>query len=161
MLHVYSNQKGKNANLKKINVLSYGINKYTTDTDVIQGPHAEHDALLHLKYNCHKNKKRKERINICVVRFSKTGKMQNSKPCHKCIEIMTTLPEKIGYKIDDIYYSSDECIVLTTLKELQEEKEHHYSRLSRVYSSSLSPPSPSPPSCPNPSPIPKSLLRIQ
>ena len=67
---------------------------------------------------------------------------------------MTTLPEKIGYKIDDIYYSSDERIVLTTLKELQEEKEHHYSRLSRVYSPPSSP-------SPNPSPSPVSLLRIQ
>jgi len=145
MLHACLNQKGKNANLKKINVLSYGINKYTSDADLVQGPHAEHDAILKLKNhkNTHaymrnrnrqnKNDKRREAVNILVVRFSKTGKIQNSKPCHNCIQMMMTQPEKMGYKIEDVYYSNnDETITQTSLKELNDEEEHHYTRLSRV-----------------------------
>ena len=93
------------------------------------GIHAEHNALLKLKQSINKN--RLEPINLLVVRFSKTNKIQSSKPCSNCIQIMDTMPEKKGYKIQNIYYSnSDGDIVKTNLTTLKNE-EQHYSRYYR------------------------------
>jgi cytidine deaminase len=93
------------------------------------GVHAEHNALLKLKPS--KNKKRLESINLLVVRFSKTNKLQSSKPCNNCIKIMESIPEKKGYKIQTIYYSnSDGNIVKTNLANLKNE-DQHYSRYYR------------------------------
>jgi cytidine deaminase len=93
------------------------------------GIHAEHNALSKLKPI--KIKKNLETINLLVVRFSKTNKLQSSKPCSNCIKIMNTIPEKKGYKIQNIYYSnSDGNIVKTNLTNLLNE-EQHYSRYYR------------------------------
>lgn len=93
------------------------------------GIHAEHNALLKLKQS--KNKKRLELVNLLVVRFSKTNKLQSSKPCNNCIKIMESIPEKKGYKIQNIYYSnSDGNIVKTNLANLKNE-DQHYSRYYR------------------------------
>ena len=95
------------------------------------GIHAEHNALLKLQQS--KNTKRLEPINLLVVRFSKTTKLQSSKPCSNCIKIMNNIPEKKGYKIQNIYYSnSDGIIVKTNLTNLKNE-EQHYSRYYRNY----------------------------
>jgi cytidine deaminase len=100
------------------------------DTEGLEpGIHAEHNALLKLKQSI--NKKRLEPVNLLVVRFSKTNKIQSSKPCSNCIQIMDTMPEKKGYKIQNIYYSnSDGDIVKTNLTTLKNE-EQHYSRYYR------------------------------
>jgi hypothetical protein len=100
------------------------------DSDGLEpGIHAEHNALLKLKPSI--NKKRLEPVNLLVVRFSKTTKIQSSKPCSNCIRIMDTMPEKKGYKIQNIYYSdSDGSIVKTNLTTLKNE-EQHYSRYYR------------------------------
>lgn len=93
------------------------------------GIHAEQNALLKLKPI--KIKKKLESINLLVVRFSKTSKIQSSKPCNNCIKIMREIPEKKGYKIQHIYYSdSDGSIVKTNLSSLMNE-EQHYSRFYR------------------------------
>lgn len=138
ILRVYSKPKGKTANLNKINVLSFGINKYTGCEDINEGTHAEHDALLALNKktvntqwkNVHDKKNRKIEIHLLVVRFSKLGRLQNSKPCHHCILRMKTLPETMGYKLKYIYYSTqNETIAKTSLRELFDEEDHHYTRL--------------------------------
>jgi cytidine deaminase len=100
------------------------------DSDGLEpGVHAEHNALLKLKPI--KIKKKLETINLLVVRFSKTSKIQSSKPCNNCIKIMSEIPEKKGYKIQNIYYSdSDGNIVKTNLSNLMNE-EQHYSRFYR------------------------------
>jgi len=100
------------------------------DSEGIQpGIHAEHNALLKLKPT--KNKKRLEPVNLLVVRFSKTNKLQSSKPCSNCIQILESMPERKGYKIQNIYYSnSDGNIVKTNLTSLQND-EQHYSRYYR------------------------------
>jgi cytidine deaminase len=93
------------------------------------GVHAEHNALLKLKSS--QNKKRLDPVNLLVVRFSKTNKLQSSKPCNNCIKIMESIPEKKGYKIQNIYYSnSDGNIVKTNLVNLKND-EQHYSRYYR------------------------------
>ena len=95
------------------------------------GVHAEHNALTKLKPI--KIKKNLETINLLVVRFSKTNKLQSSKPCSNCIKILNTIPEKKGYKIQNIYYSnSDGNIVKTNLTNLLNE-EQHYSRYYRKF----------------------------
>lgn len=121
--------KGKNAISKKANILSYGFNSMGDVNGKTPGIHAEHDAINRLKplYR----KKNLQNINILVIRLSKNNKLQNSKPCANCIENMRILPEKKGYKIKNIYYSSDNGdIIKTSLKNLENEN-LHYSRFFR------------------------------
>ena len=93
------------------------------------GIHAEQNALLKLKPI--KIKKKLELIDLLVVRFSKTTKIQSSKPCNNCIKIMNDIPCKKGYKIQNIYYSdSDGNIIKTNLSNLMN-AEQHYSRYYR------------------------------
>ena len=85
--------------------------------------HAECDALSKLMPL--KNKKRLENINLLVVRLSSKNKIQSSKPCVNCIEAMKIMPERKGYKIENIYYSdADGNIIKTNLKTLDAEEKH-------------------------------------
>lgn len=87
------------------------------------GIHAEYEAIKKL-IPLRKTKKL-ESVNLLVIRLSGKNKLQSSKPCSNCIDTMKTLPEKKGYKIQNIYYSdSNENIVKTTLKNLDNEEKH-------------------------------------
>ncbi len=87
------------------------------------GIHAEQDAINKLRPL--KRKHHLQSINLLVIRLSKSNKLQSSKPCGNCIEIMKTLPEKKGYKIKHIYYSNDNGeIVKSNLKTLENEEQH-------------------------------------
>ena len=121
--------KGKNADLKKINILSFGFNMDGDSFRNDSGIHAEHDAIIGLKSL--RKKKHLQNINMLVVRISKNNKLQNSKPCANCIETMKHLPEKKGYHIRNVYYSDENGkIVKSTLKQLESE-EMHYTRFFR------------------------------
>lgn len=100
------------------------------DTDGLKpGIHAEYDSIR--KLIPLKRRKRLENINILVIRLSGKNKLQSSKPCINCINMMKTLPEKLGYKIQYVYYSNENGeIVKSNLKNLEEE-EPHYSRYYR------------------------------
>lgn len=127
--HAAAFYKGKNGILKKGNILSYGFNMMGDSKGVEPGIHAEHDAINKLKPL--ERKKHLQSINILVIRLSKYNKIQNSKPCANCIEIMKTLPEKKGYRIRHIYYSNEHGeIIKSTLSNLEKE-ELHYSRFFR------------------------------
>jgi len=90
------------------------------------GMHAEHDAIRKLLPL--RGKKRLENINILVIRLSTKNKLQSSKPCINCINMMKVLPVKLGYKIQNVFYSDGEGnIIKTTLNNLDEE-DKHYSR---------------------------------
>jgi len=118
-----------NGDLKKARILSFGVNQMGDSAGKNPGIHAECDALTKLMPL--KNKKRLEPINLLVVRFSPKNKIQSSKPCYNCIETMKNYPKKIGYKIENIYYSdSDGNIIKTNLKILDTE-EKHYSKYFR------------------------------
>jgi len=96
------------------------------DDGNVPGIHAEEDALSKLKPL--KIRKRLERINLLVIRVSKKNKLQSSKPCGNCIEIMKKIPHKKGYKLDNIYYSDGEGnIVRTDLTTLECEDKHYSS----------------------------------
>lgn len=87
------------------------------------GIHAEYDVIK--KLIPLRRTKKLESINLLVIRLSGKNKLQSSKPCSNCIDIMKTLPEKKGYKIQNIYYSDcDGNIVKTTLKNLDNEEKH-------------------------------------
>jgi len=120
--------KGK-GNLKKARVLSFGVNQLGDTDGNTPGIHAECDAIS--KLIPLKPKKKLENINLLVIRLSTKNKIQCSKPCYNCIETMKNLPPKIGYKINNIYYSdSTGNIIKTTIKALEKE-EKHYSQYSR------------------------------
>lgn len=127
MQHVF--YKANKSVLKKANILSFGFNRMGDINGNDPGVHAEHDAINKLKPI--ERKKKLESINLLVIRFSKNNKIQNSKPCAKCIQTMKILPEKKGYKIKNIYYSNDNGeIVKSSLNNLEKE-DLHYSRYYR------------------------------
>lgn len=127
MLRVYF--KGKIATSNKVKILAYGTNYVGNEKDEDPGLHAEHDVLgklAPLKY-----KRRPENINLLVVRLSKKNKIQSSKPCHNCIYLMKIIPEKKGYKLQNIYYSDGEGNLVKTTLDILEKEDHHYSRFYR------------------------------
>ena len=127
MLRVF--YKGKNGILKKVNVLSFGFNRIGDVDGNVAGIHAEHDAINKLKPL--NRRKHLQNINLLVIRISKNNLLHSSKPCANCIEIMKTLPQKKGYRIDKIYYSDENGnIVKSSLKKLENE-ELHFSRFYR------------------------------
>jgi cytidine deaminase len=115
--------KGK-GDLKKVRILSFGMNQMGDSKGKTPGIHAECDAIL--KLMSLKNKKKLESINLLVIRLSTKNKIQSSKPCGNCIETMKTLPQKKGYKIENVYYSDEEGnIIKTTLNKLDSEDKHY------------------------------------
>jgi len=120
--------KGK-GDLTKVRILSYGINQMGDSEGVRPGIHAEHDAINKLQ-PLH-NKKRAELVNLFVIRLSSKNKLQSSKPCNNCIEIMKTLPLKKGYKIQYIYYSDGDGNIVKTNINCLETEEKHFSRFYR------------------------------
>ena len=109
---------------KKVRILSYGINKMGDSSGIMPGIHAEHDAIKKL---CPiKRKKRLKNVNLLVIRLSSKNKLQISKPCNNCIEMMKTLPNKLGYNIQHIFYSdANGNIVKTNLQTLDNEEKHY------------------------------------
>jgi hypothetical protein len=121
------------SNINKTRILNFGINIPENNNNKILSPsiHAEHNVLLKLK-TLNKNKNKKETINLLVVRFSKTNKIQSSKPCSKCIKMMNIIPYKKGYKIKNIYYSNNDGNILrTTLSELTNDENKHVTKFFR------------------------------
>ena len=95
------------------------------------GLHAEHNAVNNLQPSKTKGKKL-EIINILVLRFSKTGNIQNSKPCSNCINRISTVSHIKGYKIKHVYYSNEDYgITCSSLKELQLDDNKHQTRLAK------------------------------
>jgi hypothetical protein len=122
--------KGK-GDMKKARILSYGVNKMGDSNGLQPGIHAEYDAIRKLLPL--RRKKKLVSINILVIRVSGKNKLQSSKPCVKCINTMKILPPKLGYKIEDIYYSNDNGeIIKSSIKNLESE-EPHYSRFYRQH----------------------------
>ena len=115
----------KNGNI--LNVLSYGTNVYDNGGSV-GTIHAEMKAIYNLQSHS-PNKKHLIKLDILVIRTSNIGKIGMSKPCFKCILDLSTIPQKKGYIIKNIYYSNnDGDLVKTTLKSLINNKDFHISR---------------------------------
>lgn len=118
-----------NGNMKKIKILSFGMNQMADSKGLNPGVHAEQDALN--KLPSVKYKKKLETISMLVLRLSSKNKLQSSKPCANCIESMKIYPIKKGYRIHNIYHSDGEGnIIKTTLHDLDNDTKH-YSRYYR------------------------------
>ena len=129
--HIACVFEGKPTTLEKARILSFGTNMMGDINGTIPGIHAEHNALTKLKPI--KYKKKLEQINILVIRVSKTNKIQSSKPCNNCIRIMELIPERKGYKIQNIYYSNEEGNIIKTTLNILKNEEQHYSRYYRYH----------------------------
>ena len=121
-----------NGIFKKDRILSYGVNQIGNTKGQNPGIHAECDAILKLRPL--KNKKKLQSINLLVIRLSSKNKIQSSKPCNNCIETMKILPQKKGYKIENIYYSNEEGnIIKTNLNKLDLEEKHYSKYYKKKY----------------------------
>lgn len=94
--------------------------------------HAEHDAIEKLIKRNRKRRKYLINVDIIVIRFNKNNKLTSSKPCVHCIHRMLTMPEKYGYKINNIYYSDENGnIIKTKINELIKDDKLHMSKYFR------------------------------
>lgn len=91
--------------------------------------HAEDNAIRKLPMM--PRKKHLKKVDLLVIRTSKTGTLGNSKPCVHCLMLLQNkLPEK-GYKLHTIYYTDKGEIHETTLRELLADEDNLH--LSRYY----------------------------
>jgi len=69
--------------------------------------HAEMDAMRKIRNH-------KKKLNLLVVRFSQSGKLCESKPCHHCIQKLKEL------KLDKVFYSrEDESIACEKISNMK------------------------------------------
>ena len=108
-----------NENGAKTRTLAFGVNHTRF--------HAEKDAIRKLPPNPRGRGKRLMSISVVVLRLSPTtGKLQSSKPCNRCIHMMNTFPNKRGYTVRNVYYSTSEGkIVKNKLHELTNDENKH------------------------------------
>ena len=86
--------------LKKLNILSYGINHYRTVGNSI---HAEYDAIRKLPIS-----RRKKKVNMLVIRITKTGIVGNSCPCNSCKYMLQNFAITHGYDVRTVWYSTND-----------------------------------------------------
>lgn len=90
--------------------------------------HAEMDALKHLP-PLYLYGRKKRVIDLIVIRIDKNGIMKNSTPCFMCIKHMQWMTLHTSYKIQNIYYSYDDNIVVVKkLTDLINSNDKHISR---------------------------------
>ncbi len=111
------------------NILSYGEN--ISDLKLDKTIHAEHKAIINLP--CLKRKKNLKKVDIIVVRTTKSGTLGLSKPCYHCLIAMNTLIKEKGYIIEDIYYTnSDGNLERTDLNKLLHDENCHVTKYYRT-----------------------------
>lgn len=92
--------------------------------------HAEHHAILNLPPLPKKHHLKK--IDMIVIRTSKTGLLGMSKPCINCVFKMYTMPKEKGYRICNVIYSDNNGgFVSTTLEKLLHDSEVYMSSFYR------------------------------
>jgi cytidine deaminase len=91
--------------------------------------HAEECCLYKLK-PITDNKFKK--IDLLVVRVSKGGSLNMSKPCGHCIKLMKNLATEKGYSVKNVYYTeSNDVVVKTSLNKLLNDDNVHISKYYR------------------------------
>lgn len=104
-----------------INIISIGYNiKLKLNNETY---HAEEAALMKLK-------SKYKKLSLIVIRISRSSnrqeyKLSMSRPCHKCVCLIS------NFKIKNIYYSTEDGIVKEKLKSILE-GEQHFSKFNRV-----------------------------
>jgi cytidine deaminase len=78
--------------------------------------HAEHAALIKLI----KFKNRPQNLDLLVVRFSKGGKLGESRPCLNCLKKLEYTAEKHGINICSVHYSTCKGLIESeTLRDMR------------------------------------------
>lgn len=92
--------------------------------------HAEDNAIR--KLPSLPRKRHLKKVDMLVIRTSKTGLLGSSKPCIHCLMLLQNkLPDK-GYKLQNVYYSDQEGnICQSTLRGLFKDEHIHMSRYYR------------------------------
>ncbi len=117
------------------NILSYGEN---VNHPLLQKMyHAEESAILNLP--CLEKKKKLKKVDIIVVRTTKSGTLGLSKPCYHCLTLMNSLIKDKGYIIQHVYYTngnkeypeSSKKIEQATLNKLIKDENIHISKYYR------------------------------
>lgn len=91
------------------NNFGFGVNYSISNTNRCATIHAEHDALNDYmsRYTIHKNKKNNKNINpkvdLVVIRISKTGLIGYSRPCYDCVNMLN----HSYLNIRMVYYSDE------------------------------------------------------
>ena len=77
-----------------------------------------------------KNVKKHTKYDLYVIKVSRTGvNIGMSKLCEKCVIAVNTIPQKMGYNINNIIYSNRNGeFITTTPKKLLESNDHHISK---------------------------------
>ena len=110
--------------------LSYGENHFRP-TSEIKSIHAEHHAIQKLPQLPKKHHQKK--VDILIVKTSKTGCLGMSKPCIHCLMIMNDLAPKKGYRINKVYYTDDKGnLIENRLNKLILEENYHISKYYRL-----------------------------
>lgn len=92
--------------------------------------HAEHHAILNLQPLPKKHHLKK--IDLVVIRTSKTGLLGMSKPCINCVFKMYTMPKEKGYRICNVIYSDNNGnFISTSLDKLLNDTEKYMSSFYR------------------------------
>ena len=114
-------------------MLSYGTN--SPDVKITGSTiHSELKAINNLKQSEYLRTRTLEKVNILIIRVSSTGVLGISKPCLKCMVDLNTLPQKKGYIIDRVSYSTmNETIEHTTLNKLTLEVMNGNYHMSKYY----------------------------
>lgn len=107
--------------------MSYGENHYKPAESCFKSIHAEDHAIRKL-VTLPKQKKLKK-VDMLVIRVSKTGVMGNSKPCAHCIHLLAhQLPSK-GYMLSRVFFSNDKGVIEShKFNDLYYEEDQHISR---------------------------------
>jgi hypothetical protein len=79
-------------------VLSYGKNYFCGKFETV---HAEVDAISNLPSRC-----RNKKIDLLVIRTSKTHVLGNSQPCIECMNHLSLTLRRKGYILKDLYFST-------------------------------------------------------
>ena len=87
---------------KTIRILCTGHNINYIDNTTLHAEEAAFKKLL----NCTEAKQIK--INVAVIKITRDGQYRNSKPCVHCLQSMYITSQKKGYKLNKIYYTSDD-----------------------------------------------------
>ena len=120
--------KNQGIMIKKPSILSIGVNSYGDIHGYSPGIHAEVDAFNKLipLYN-----KKKTNIHLIILRLSSNNKLQNSKPCINCLNKLSYLPHKKGYKLNNIYYSHELHYLIQTKQSTLINENRHISKFYR------------------------------
>jgi hypothetical protein len=109
-------------------IQSYGENHYNNASDsTCSSIHAEENAMRKLLPL--RRQKKLKKVDLLVIRVSKSGQLGNSKPCIHCIlNLSKNLPDK-GYVLHAVHYTDETGEIKTArFQNLLQETTPHISR---------------------------------